>query len=217
MIYDLTSRLGSYRTPILFVTHQTIPSRAALERNWFEKVLQGEYLADGFENFMDQLESDVKPAIAPSFVIPGMEAWEASTFGTGAHSLVKGIDGKWECWLNYAIGGTAGFAGVIFIRQGDPLDFAGFNKVAFEINVPNAPRKEDLIEAFKLEGTNGVFLHLTDISKLKGQGWREVSFDLKGPSRDLPGHLQRVVLADNGFRATLGQEYRLGIRNVRFA
>jgi hypothetical protein len=216
MIYDLTKRLGNYRTPILFVTHQTRPSRAAIERQWFENVLQGKYLACGFENFMDQLARDLRPAVAPSFVIPQMAPCEAWTFGTGTHSLVKGTGGEWECWLDYAIAGTEGFAGVLFERRGAPLDLAGFKRVAFELNVPDTPRKEDCVEALKLEGSKRVFLNLNDIGPLKGQGWREVSFDFKRSSKDLPRHLQRVVLADNGSRATLGQEYRIGIRRVRF-
>ena len=55
MIYDLTSRLGPYRKPILFVTLQSNPQRAEKERNWIQGPLKGIYLADGFEQFIDSL------------------------------------------------------------------------------------------------------------------------------------------------------------------
>jgi len=216
MIHDLTKRLGSYRSPILFVTHQPEKMRASMERGWFENVLQSEYHADGFDNFMNQLARDLVPAIAPSFVIPQLAPCKAWAFGTGAHSLNKGDDGEWECWLNYAIASKEGFAGVIFERRGSPLDFSNFTRVVFELNVPDAPRKEERIEALKLEGMKRVLRNLADVSQLKDQGWREVSFSIEKSNADLPHRLQRVVLADNGSLAVLGHEYRLGIRKVRF-
>ncbi len=215
MIYDLTKRLGSYRSPILFVTHQS-GERAAMERRWFENVLQSEYRADGFESFMNQLARDITPAIAPSFIIPQLAPCKLWAFGTCTHSLIKS-NGEWECWLNYTIASKEGFAGVIFERRGSPLDFAKFTKVVFELNVTDAPRKKYSVEALKLEGMKRVLRNLIDISHLKGLGWKEVSVSFDKSHGDLPRRLQRVVLADNGSLAALGEEYRLGIRKVRFA
>lgn len=227
MILDLTNRLGLYRKPILFVTLQRDSERAEKERNWIQgQTLNGIYLADGFEQFMDALCKQVTPAIAPSMIIRQMAPCRVMTFASGGvvsdtafYKMDQAEEGEWEYWVTYSINDRQGYAGVIFERRDRPrdrgVDISAYGKVIFELNVPRAPRKVECLEV-KLEGTTVKRCDLTlDVKNLRGAGWKEISipFGKQGmPVRQL----RRVVLADNGNWARLGREYKIGIRKIRF-
>jgi hypothetical protein len=222
MIYDLTNRLGIYRKPILFVTLQNNSDKAEKERMWFERTLQGDYLAYGFDAFMNELSERVDPVIGPSWIVKQMAPCRAWTFaGNGgasyscSHEIRTSPEGEWECWLTYTINHEEGYAGVVFERMGDPIDVSKFKQVTFELNAPDIPRKVDQLEALKLESHLKIHVNLVDVAKLKGEGWIEVSVDLDRYDVDKT-RLRRVVLADNGHRAELGQKYRVGLRRVKF-
>lgn len=221
MIYDLTKRLGQYRKPILFVTRQSKKSKALSEGKWIELTLKADYLAYSFKGFINRLCQQLQPAIGQSKIIPQMAPCRSYTFaGNGAASYTashefKTVDGEWECWLKYTIHHEGGYAGLVFERLGDPFDISGFKKVSFELNVPDTPRRQDLLEAFKLESYQMLCPYLLDVAELKGRGWIRVSVDLENYEVDKK-RLSRVVLADNGHRAELGQEYRIGVRKVKF-
>ena len=258
MIYDLTSRLGPYRKPILFVTLQRNPNRAKRERNWIQGQLKGIYLADGFEQFMDGLVKQITPAIAPSMIIRQMAPCRTMTFAASGlasdtvfYKIGQGEEGEWEYWLTYSINHSEGFAGVIFERREDgTVDVSQYVQVTFELNIPKEPRKADeagkadYIEA-KLESAFKRYELKLELETLSGEGWKEVTLPfgkqnvsknvvagedppgvaarLQG-GRRVPGsftdqeetRLRRVVLADNGQRAILGHEYRIGIRKIKF-
>lgn len=57
--------------------------------------------------------------------------------------------------------------------------------------------------------------YLLNVAGLKGRGWQRVNVSLKNYEVDKE-RLTRVVLADNGHRAKLSEEYKIGIRNVKF-
>jgi hypothetical protein len=227
MIYDLTSRLGPYRKPILFVTLQEDPERAEKESNWIQGQLRGIYSADGFEQFMDGLAKQITPAIAPSMIIRQMAPCVTMTFAssglvsdTAFYKLGRDED-EWEYWLTYSINHREGFAGVIFERRGEIVDIRKYVRVTFELNVPSIPgesRKTDYIEA-KLESTLKRYELRLDIKPLRGKGWKEVSLPLRNKQNKpetVPRRLRRVVLADSGHQATIGREYRIGIRKIKF-
>lgn len=221
MIYDLTERLGRYRRPILFITRQSKKLRALSESEWMKLTLNADYLSCGFKDFMNKLCRQLRPAIGQSKIIPQMAPCRSYTFaGNGAASYTashefKTTNGIWECWLKYTINHEGGYAGLVFERLGDPFDISEFSRVTFELNVPKTPRKQDLLEAFKLESHLALCPFLLDISTIKGGGWQKVSVSLKNYKIDKE-RLSRVVLADNGHRAKLGQKYKIGVRNVRF-
>jgi len=221
MIYDLNERLGQYRRPILFVTRQRKESRGQIERRWVEQTLKGDYLACGFRGFMNLLSRQLQPAIGQSKVIPQMAPCRSFTFAgngsatyTASHEFRR-VHGVWECWLRYTIYHEGGYAGVVFERLGDPLDISNFKVISFELNVGDVARKQDLLEALKLESPGVLYPNLLNVASLKGRGWNQVRVGLKNYGVDKK-RLTRVVLADNGHRAELGQEYRIGLRNVEF-
>src|SRR5205085_5427676 len=226
MIYDLTSRLGPYRKPILFVTLQQDSERAEKERNWIQgPTLNGIYLADGFEQFMDALSKQITPAIVPSMIIRQIAPCRTMTFassGVASHTafykMDQGEEGEWEYWLTYSINDREGYAGVIFERRDQPrdrgVDISRYGKVTFELNVSRAPRKVECLEV-KLESTLKRYELSLNVKKLRGAGWKKISipFGKQGmPMR----RLRRVVLADNGNQARLGREYKIGLRKIRF-
>ena len=219
MIYDLTSRLGPYRRPILFVTLQEDTNRAEKERRWFEAPpLEGIYWADGFEKFMEELSNKITPAIVPSMIIKQMAPCQTMTFSSGGSAsdfAEKSEKGEWKYWLTYTINHKDGYAGVIFERKDDTVDISRYGKVTFQLNVPAEPRREDERLEIKLESTLKQHEHLLNIEKLRGQEWQEVSINLN--RQDVPKtRLRRIVLADNGERVTIGREYKIGVRNIKF-
>jgi len=230
-IYDLTSRLGPYRKPILFVTLQRDRERAEKESNWVQGPLKGIYFAHGFEEFMDGLAEQITPAIAPSMIIRQMAPCRTMTFsGSGLASDTafykiggQGEGGEWEYWLTYSINHREGFAGVIFERRSDQtVDISKYVKVTFELNIPNiageSRKAADYIEA-KLESTLKRYELRLNVKPLRGKGWKEVTLPLHKQTvpKTMPRtRLRRVVLADNGHRATIGREYKIGIRKIKF-
>lgn len=222
MLYDLTARLGAYRRPIVFVTRQEKPARAERESLWFQKALMGEYLACGFEDFMNALPERITPVIGPSCIVGQMAPCRAWTFaGNGEASyraslaIQRNEQGGWECWFNYKINHEEGYAGVVFEKIGEPLDVSRYETVRFELNVPDMPRVDERLEALKLESRERLHVNLLDIAELKGRGWVPVEVAL-GKYDINRTRLRRVVLADNGHRAALGKEYKVGLRNVSF-
>jgi hypothetical protein len=218
MIYELTSRLGPYRRPILFVTLQENTDRAEKERRWFEAPpLEGIYWSDGFEKFMEELSNKITPAIVPSMIIKQMAPCQTVTFSSGGSAsdfAEKGEKGEWRYWLTYKINHKDGYAGVIFERKDDTVDISRYGKVTFQLNVPGEPREDERLEV-KLESTLKQHEHLLNIEKLRGKEWQEVSINLN--KQDVPKtRLRRIVLADSGERATIGREYKIGVRNIKF-
>lgn len=221
MIYDLTSRLGAYRQPILFVTRQSDPMRAQRECDWIQGPLRGIYLAHGFEQFMDALTRQITPAIAPSMIIRQMAPCKTMTFASAAlisdtafYKLDQGGEGEWEYWLTYSINHQDGYAGVIFERRDETVDISRFGKVTFELNIASGPRKSERMEA-KLESALKQTKLLLNIKQLRGKGWTEVALPF-GRQNVPEKQLQRVVLADTGRRARLGYEYKIGLRKIKF-
>ncbi|MGH8064144.1 MAG: SIR2 family protein [Candidatus Entotheonellia bacterium] len=109
MICDLTKRLGVYRKPILFVTLQEHQERMEKERIWFERRLEGEYLACGFEGFMDELPQHLTPAVGASSLIRQLSPCRATAFasnGSASHKILMNSDDESECWLSYIIAAT---------------------------------------------------------------------------------------------------------------
>jgi len=221
MILDVTRRLGSYRQPIVFVTHQQDDRKADAERRWFERTLQGEYLAAGFDGFVDELGRRVRPVIGPSWIVRQMAPCRCWTFaGNGEASYTASheisLEGEnSECWFTYTINHEEGYAGVVFERLGDPIDVSQYTLVSCELNVPDVDRVIDRLEALKLESHLRLYVNLQEIGALKGRGWVRIAVPLEKYDIDKT-RLGRVVLADNGHRALLGQEYRVGLRKVRF-
>src|SRR5918912_1527513 len=217
MIYDLTSRLGKYRKPILFVTLQRDSERAEKERNWIQGPLSGIYLADGFEQFMDVLSKQITPAIAPSMIIRQLAPCRTMTFAssgaasdTAFYKMDQGEEDEWEYWLTYSINDQEGYAGVIFERRDRRrdrgVDISRYTKVTFELNVSKAPRKVERLEV-KLESTLKRYELSLSLKKLRGAGWKEVSIPF---GKQMPmTRLRRIVLDDNGNWATLGREYKI--------
>jgi hypothetical protein len=215
MIYDITSRLGPYRKPILFVTRQPDSARADKERNWIQGPLKGTYRADGFGNFMAALSKQVTPAIIPSMIVSQMAPCRTMTFVSGGYvSDTTYIDkGVWEYRLTYSINHPEGYAGVIFERKGQ-TDISNFGKVTFELNIPKEPRKKDSLEV-KLESPTSMCILPLKIRGLRGKGWQRVTIPFKNQIAP-ETQLNRVVLADSGERATLGREYKIGLRKINF-
>jgi hypothetical protein len=222
MIYDLTIRLGAYRKPILFVAFQKDRTVAAQEKWWFERSLQGEYLAVGFDAFMEELSERVTPVIGPSGVVRQLAPCRAFAIGANAeisYELIRPTlhnRGEWECWLTYKIMDEEGFAGVAFEVLREAVDVSRHDVVKFELHVSAGPRKVDRLEAVKLESHLRLHPKLLDISDAKGRGWRECSVPLDEYDGVDISRLLRVVLADNGHRAELNREYKVGLRRVSF-
>jgi hypothetical protein len=214
MIYDITSRLGPYRKPILFVTLQPDSYRADKERNWIQGPLKGTYRADGFGNFMSALSKQVTPAIFPSMIVSQMAPCRTMTFVSGGFvSDTTYIDqGEWEYRLTYSINHPEGYAGVIFERKGE-TDISKYDKVTFELNISKETREKDTLEV-KLEGPTSLWILPLKIRGLRGKGWRQVTIPFGKHARET--RLSRVVLADSGELATLGREYKIGLRKINF-
>jgi hypothetical protein len=224
MIYDLTSRLGGYRKPIMFVTLQHDPERAEKERNWIQGPLKGNYFAGGFEQFMDALTAHVTPAIVPAMIVGQMAPCQAKTFPSGvdwaqvsdkaSYTTEQGSRGAWAYWLTYSIKHRDGYAGVIFERK-NSVDISRYGKMTIELNIPKCLRKDQHLEV-KLEnrGENQVFL--LNVQPLKGKGWQRVSIKLHKKNLPIIRRVRRLVLADNGRRAKIGYEYKIGLRKIKF-
>jgi len=221
MIYDLTSRLGLYRKPILFVTLQRNPERAKKERYWIEGPLKGSYFAEGFEQFIEALSKQITPAIVPSMIIRQMAPCQTMIFAskglvsdTAFYKIDQGKEGNWEYWLTYSINHRDGYAGVIFERTDQIVDISKYVKVTFELNIPKGPRKDMHLEA-KLESTMKQYELPLNVNRLRGKGWQKIR--MKFDKKDVPKtRLRRVILADNGHGVTLGREYKIGLRNIKF-
>ena len=222
MIYELTNRLGPYRRPIVFVTLQQDKSRAEMERRWFETPpLDGIYLDYGFEKFMEELSGEITPAIVPSMIIKQMAPCRTMTFASGGWSSdkaysTKDVNGDWEYWLTYTLNHQDGYAGVIFERKGNPLDISKYDKVTFDVNLlPQDESRKDKRLEMKLESTLKQYEHPLNTEELKANDWQEIRVDLN--KRDVPRtSLRRIVFADSGERVSLGREYKIGLRNIRF-
>ncbi|MDQ1728546.1 MAG: hypothetical protein QOD33_671 [Pyrinomonadaceae bacterium] len=223
MIYELTQRLGVYRRPILFVTHQDQPRRADIERRWFRDAFNSAYYEWGFEAFMEALAQQIVPAIGPSKIFEQMAPCRAIPFGVSgkvSHEVRQNDEGDWECWLTYSFEDDSGFAGIFFETKREALDIQDFKRLKFQLNIPNNARRDPHLEAFKLEGYNRTFPHFLSIENLRGQGWQDCEVDLANyTSGDLDVHqmlLRRVVIADSGGRSALHEEFKLGLRKIRF-
>jgi hypothetical protein len=224
MIYDLKQRLGKHRKPILFVTRQMNARRATIERAWFKDAFVSAYYEWGFEAFMNALSRQVTPAIGPSMIVEQMSPCRAIPFkhiATAEHKIYENKKGEWECWLTYSIHNEGGFAGIFFEAKRKALDIINNKRIKFQLYVSGNTRVDRHLEALKLEGHNRSFPYLLDIEGLRGKGWQEVEIELnKYPPQDkfnvgeMP--LQRIVIADNGNRATLDEEYIIGVRKIRF-
>jgi hypothetical protein len=221
MIYDLTSRLGPYRKPILFVTLQKDFERAEKECYWIQGPLKGIYLADGFEQFMDALSKQITPAIVPSMIVTQMAPCKTMTFAsnglvsdTAFYKMDQGEEGEWEYWLTYSLNHQEGYAGVIFERRDETVDIRKYGKITLELNIPKEPRKAEYIEA-KLESMLKRYELEVNVKKLRGKGWKEVTLPF-GREKTPTTRLRRVVLADSGQKAMLGREYKIGIRKIKF-
>ena len=218
MIYDLTSRLGRYRKPILFVTLQKDAERAEKERYWVEGPLNGIYLPDGFERFMEALSKQITPAIVPSMIVTQMAPCKTMTFasnGIVSDTAFLGEGGEWEYWLTYSINHQDGYAGVIFERRDQTVDIRKYGKITLELSVPKGPRKNEAIEA-KLESVLKRYELELNVKKLGGgKKWKELTLPF-GKGKVPTTSLRRVVLADNGARVMLGREYKIGIRKIQF-
>lgn len=219
-IFDLTDRLGEYRRPILFVTLQRDRDqvRAQQERQWFEHSLRGSYLACGFDSLMEYLTTELTPPIASSFIVRDLAPCRVSKFaGNGKATYeIKQEKETWECWFTYCINHEEGFAGIVFERIGAAMDARKFRRISFELNVPTSPRCDPNLEAPKLESSDRLYRNLLDTSDLPPGKWVHIEVPLDSFDID-KADLWRVVFADNGHRAELGQEYKLGIRRVKFA
>ena len=220
-IYDLTSRLGRYRKPILFVTLQKDLERAEKERYWIESQLKGIYLADGFEQFMDALSKQITPAIVPSMIITQMAPCKTMTFvsnglvsDTAFYKMDQHEKGAWEYWLSYSINHQEGYAGVIFERRDQTVDLRRYGNITLELNIPKGPRKTQSIEA-KLESMLKQYELEINLTTLRGRGWKKLTLPF-GRKKVPTTRLRRFVLADNGDRVMLGREYKIGIRNIKF-
>jgi hypothetical protein len=217
MIYDITSRLGPYRKPILFVTLQPDSDRADKERNWIQGPLKGTYLADGFGKFMSALSKQVTPAIVPSMIVSQMAPCRTMTFVSGGivsdTTFYKIDEGEWEYWLTYSINHSEGYAGVIFERKGE-ADISKYGEVTFELNISKEKRTKETLEV-KLESPNSLCILPLKIRGKRGKGWQQVTIPFR--NKIAPGtRLSRVVLADSGERAILGREYKIGLRKINF-
>ena len=219
MIYELNERLGDYRKPILFVTQQEA-GRAEIERTWFDRILRGEYLACGFERFMDALCQEVPLAISPSMIVKQMTPCRVLTFKSNAVASykIKQEDGVWVCWLTYTIDQEDGFAGIFFEKKGDPINISSYTCITFELNIQDSSRGDWRLEALKLEGYYRSHKHLLNVKDYKGREWKPVKINFA--EYDMPDvnntPIHRIVFADNGGRAILKQEYQVGIRNIKF-
>jgi hypothetical protein len=224
MIYELKQRLGKHRKPILFVTSQKNTNRAKIEKAWFWDAFNSAYYEWGFEAFMDTLSHQVTPEIGPSMIVEQLSTCLAETFrhsATAYHKVYQNENGEWECWLTYSIHHKDGFAGIYFETKREAIDLINIKRINFQLNVPEKARASHHLEAFKLEGYNRSFPYLLDIEKLRGKGWQDVKIELdEYPSQDefhiskMP--LRRIVMADNGNRVILNEEYRIGLRKVMF-
>jgi hypothetical protein len=223
MIYELTQRLGKYRRPILFVAHQDDAARAEIESRWFRGAFNSAYYEWGFESFMEALAQQIVPAIGPSKIVEQMAPCRAIPFGVGgklSHELRQNDEGVWECWLTYSFDDADSFAGMFFETKREALDIQEFTRLKFELNVSDKPRKDPHLEAFKLETYTRNFPHLLPIQSLIGQGWQECEVELsKYVSGDFDVKkmpLRRIVIADSGGRSGLNEQYKIGLRNIRF-
>lgn len=223
MIHELTQRLGRYRKPILFVTHQDNPTRAHMERQWFRDAFRSAYYEWGFESFMEALAQQVVPSIGPSKIVEQLAPCRATPFSQGAqasHKMYQNDQGQWECWLTYSFEDENGFAGMFFETKREALDIQDFKRLKFQLNVSDKPRADPHLEAFKLEGYNRTFPYFLPIDNLRGQGWKDSEVELsKYSSGDFDVNkvsLRRIVIADSGGRSALNEEYKIGLRNIRF-
>ncbi len=223
MIYDLTQRLGKYRKPILFVTHQPNPTRARIEGRWFRDAFKSSYYEWGFDSFMDALAQQVPPSIGPSKIVKQLAPCRAIPFSQSATVEVEvhqNDDGVWECWLTYKFEEQSSFAGLFFETKREALDIQNFKLLKFQLNIPDKPRADPHLEAFKLESYNRTFPYFLPIDSLKGRGWQDSEVELsKYVSGDfdvtkIP--LRRIVIADSGGRSALNEQYKIGLRNIRF-
>lgn len=218
MICELRDRLGD-RTDILFVTKQD-EIKESKERRWFERKLGVEYLKCGFEDFMSYLSETLTPAIGPSKIIPQLAPCRILTFQNNAdfsYKIRRAAPGQWECWLDYIITRPDGYVGIIFQAKNDLLDISGYNKVSFEIIIPDSPRQKNMLEAIKLEGYNRAHSHLLNLEGLKPNEWEKITLnidDFKGLGVRTT-FLRQIVFTDNGNLAINNQQYRIGIRKVR--
>lgn len=222
MIYDLTNRLGPYRKPILFVTLQNDPQRAEKERHWIQGPLKGVYLPFGFEEFIDSLAKQMTPAIVPSIIIKQMAPCKTLTFASIGERVSDAAfyqtdstgAGEWEYWLTYSINSPEGYAGVIFQRTDETLDISKYKRVTLELQIPKVSRKDEHLE-LKLESTLKHYELLIPLRNLKGTDWKKISRSID--MRNAPTtRLRRIVLADNGERVKPGNEYKIGLRRIRF-
>lgn len=223
MIYELTERLGTYRRPILFVAHQEDAARAEIERRWFRGAFDSAYYEWGFESFMEALAHQIVPAIGPSKIVEQMAPCRAIPFGVGgklSHELQHNDEGVWECWLTYSFDHVDSFAGMFFETKREALDIQEYNRLKFELNVCDKGRTDPNLEAFKLETYTRNFPNLLPIQDLIGQGWQECEVELSSyvsgdfDAKKMP--LRRIVIADSGGRSGLGEQFKVGIRNIRF-
>ena len=134
-----------------------------------------------------------------------------------ADAKVLEVDGEWQCVLEYRITHVEGFVGVVFERQKGPVDLTKWDSLSFDLFVSDGERMDPHLEALKLETQTRLYTHLLDTANLPKNCWTRHSIRLD----ECKDHIDlravvRIVLADNGHRAKLEQEYRIGLKAVRF-
>ncbi|HMJ26570.1 MAG TPA: SIR2 family protein [Pyrinomonadaceae bacterium] len=217
MICELKDRLGD-RTEILFVTKQDDQVRNRIERAWFERTLRVEYLDWGFEGFMRYIAQNLDSQIGLSKIVPQLTPCRIIKFGDISYKIRRTDPGKWDCWIDYAIKDPEDYVGIIFQTKNAPIDISQYEQIQFELNIPDSPRQENVLEAIKLEGYNRSHSHVIDLSNFKPGEWRKIVIDLDKFQR--PGvrstSIRQVVLTDTGRLAPNDQRYEFGVRGVTF-
>lgn len=215
-IFELTRRLGPYRQPVVFVGRKGTDK---WKRDWIKNTLNSEFISTGFKEFMELLCKDTSPPIGPSKIIgrPFSPCKAREFAGNGKAELeIVEKNGEWECFLEYQINDEEGFAGMIFERFSEPIDITNKTKLNFQVFLSNEPRIDARLEILKLESPSNLYPRLLDISNLERGRWIDQSIKLSEYNKVDLDKLTKIVLADNGHRATLGTTYRVGLRRVVF-